>query len=417
MQTKHQDELLPSMRYDSEPTASYIESCRMVRFRPAAGDRYSPQQRTMRFNLQDQCWLEPGSVRLQFQLNNLEATILRPIAGVLSMFTSAKLYAGGQLVECVEELGALATILDKLKPSKRRLNDSMMSHVLTDVTGDGDARSDLGGNQSRRCITELPLGLFKSAGKMIPLHLLQGLVVELTLGDALQAIATTPVDAVVVSQKWDISDVSLMASCLHVNSAISVQYHNHLAQGLDMPISFSSVIGTRHISVTNSFTLSLSRSLTHCKQLYFVLVSNEAGNKEVKDFKINVAGVGVNLARDAFTWQVQVGSHRYPDFPVIGAAESYHRLLQAASVANTSDDIAITPAAFVGTGAVFGINFEKLGDQTAFSGINTRGQVLTLTVSNAWDTTTDNNPRTILVYQVYDSILNIRGPSGVDIVD
>ena len=72
VQTKHQDELLPSMKYDSEPTASYIESCRMVRFRPAAGDRYSPQQRTMRFNLQDHCWLEPGLVRLQFQLNNLD---------------------------------------------------------------------------------------------------------------------------------------------------------------------------------------------------------------------------------------------------------------------------------------------------------------------------------------------------------
>ena len=411
VQTKHQDELLPSMRYDSEPTASYIESCRMVRFRPAAGDRYSPQQRTMRFNLQDHCWLEPGSVRLQFQLTNLAGDILRPIAHPLAMFTSAKLYAGGQLVECIEELGPLATILDKLKPFRRRLNDSMMSHVLT--AGDGDDRADLAANQSRRCITELPLGLFKSAGKMIPLHLLQGLVVELTLGDALQAIATT--GTTVVSQAWDISDVSLCANCLAVNSAISVQYHNHLSQGLDMPISFSSVVGTRHISVTNSFTLSLARSLTHLKQLYFVMVSTAVGNKEVKDFKINVEGTGVNMARDAFNWQVQVGSQRYPDFPVIGAAETYHRLLQAAGVANNSDDISITPASFVNTGAVFGINFEKLGDQAAFSGISTRGQVLTLTVSNAWQG--DNNPRTILVYQVYDSILNIRGPSGVDVVD
>ena len=32
VQSKHQDELLPSMRYDSEPTASYIDSCRVCRF-------------------------------------------------------------------------------------------------------------------------------------------------------------------------------------------------------------------------------------------------------------------------------------------------------------------------------------------------------------------------------------------------
>ena len=150
------------------------------------------------------------------------------------------------------------------------------------------------------------------------------------------------------------------------------------------------------------------------------MVSSEAGNRDVRDFKINVKPEGpVDMARDAFQWQVQVGSHRYPDFPVIGAAESYHRLLQAEGVANTNDEIAITPAGYVSTSAVFGLNFEKMGD-AAFSGINTRGQVLTLTVSNAWDTsgaTPDNNARSIFIYQVYDSILNIRGPSGVDVVD
>ena len=112
VQAKHQDELLPSMTYNREPTASYIESCRMVRFRPSAGDRYSPAQRTIRFNLQDKCWLEPSSVRLQFQLNNLDNTNpLVPIAHAMSMFTNIKLYAGGQLCENIEELGPLQTFL------------------------------------------------------------------------------------------------------------------------------------------------------------------------------------------------------------------------------------------------------------------------------------------------------------------
>ena len=143
VQSKHQDELLPSMRYDSEPTASYIESCRMVRFRPSAGDRYSPSQRVIRFNLQDQCWLEPSSVRLQFQLNNLGASALEPIAHPLAMFSNVKLYAGGQLCENIEELGPLATILDKLKPYVRRANDSMMSRTLKQGSGRLDCRAHL----------------------------------------------------------------------------------------------------------------------------------------------------------------------------------------------------------------------------------------------------------------------------------
>ena len=90
VQAKHQDELLPSMKYDREPTASYIESCRVVRFRPSVGDRYSPSQRTIRFILQDHCWLEPSSVRLQSQLSNLVAKELAPIAHPMSMFVNVK---------------------------------------------------------------------------------------------------------------------------------------------------------------------------------------------------------------------------------------------------------------------------------------------------------------------------------------
>ena len=167
VQSKHQDELLPSMCYASAPTASYIESRRMVRFRPASGGRFSPSQRTIRFNLQDHCWLEPSSVRLQFQLNNLDATnALVPVAHPMSMFTNIKLYASGQIVENSEELCPLAISLDKLKPYVRRVNDSMMSHTLKQGSGHLDGRAHLPSSDSRTCICELPLGLFRS-GKLI----------------------------------------------------------------------------------------------------------------------------------------------------------------------------------------------------------------------------------------------------------
>ena len=108
---------------------------------------------------------------------------------------------------------------------------------------------------------------------------------------------------------------------------------------------------------------------------------------------------------------------------MVGVAESYYRLTQSTGIAGTLEDMSLTPHVYVnGTGAVFGINFEKLGDQAAFSGINTQGQVMTLTVSKAWEPSltdpADNNARHVFCYQVYDSILNIRGfAGGVDIVD
>ena len=80
----------------------------------------------------------------------------------MSMFTNIKLYAGGQLVENVEELGPLANSLDKLKLYVRRVSDSMMSHTLKQGSGHLDGRSHVPSADSRRRIMELPLGLFKS---------------------------------------------------------------------------------------------------------------------------------------------------------------------------------------------------------------------------------------------------------------
>ena len=87
---------------------------------------------------------------------------------------------------------------------------------------------------------------------------MSGLGVELTLGDAGQAFNVETNAA-----NWDISDVNSLGNCLHDNSTISEQYQNHLAQGLEMPISFTSVVGTMHVATNKTLTISLARSLTH----------------------------------------------------------------------------------------------------------------------------------------------------------
>ena len=115
----------------------------------------------------------------------------------------------------------------------------------------------------------------------------------------------------------------------------------------------------------------------------------------------------MTTAADLFTWQAVCGSRRYPEYPVQGAAESYYRLQQAAHVANV-EDISLTPAVYTTRAAIFAITFENMGEQAAFSGINTQGQTLSLVVSNAWPSD-DNNPRHVFCFQLYDSILNVRG--------
>ena len=65
------DGLVPGLNYGpAGNTAEYVKASKLVKFRPEAGDRYSPgAAKVIRFRLVDDCWL--NSVRLQVTLNNL----------------------------------------------------------------------------------------------------------------------------------------------------------------------------------------------------------------------------------------------------------------------------------------------------------------------------------------------------------
>ena len=70
---------------------------------------------------------------------------------------------------------------------------------------------------SRRLLIELPFGMFRQH-RWLPLHILSQLVVELTLGPALNAFGEA-------NANWSLSDVALLGTCLHVDSSVTMQYH------------------------------------------------------------------------------------------------------------------------------------------------------------------------------------------------
>ena len=113
------------------------------------------------------------------------------------------------------------------------------------------------------------------------------------------------------------------------------------------------------------------------------------------------------------SFQVQVGSAKFPDNECIGVGESYFRLLQATGHEKDKEDIAISPFDYCNDCAIFGIDFEKAGNEALFTGISTRdGKVMTLHVTNTQVTSAE--PHTIFVYQVYGGVCNIR-KTAVDV--
>ena len=115
----------------------------------------------------------------------------------------------------------------------------------------------------------------------------------------------------------------------------------------------------------------------------------------------------MNLAQDTMSFQVQIGSQKFPDNECAGVSEAFFRLIQACGHEKDHDDIAVSPTEFVGARDVFGIDLEKAGNEALYSGISTRdGKVTTWHVKNSQVTV--DNPHTVFVYQVYDGVCNIR---------
>ena len=210
------------------PSAEYVKQARQVRWRAQAGDRFSDASRTIRFNLADDCWLQSQTLRLQFSITNKSGTaILTPTAHPMAMFENVRLYIGGQVAENIDNVTVLGNLLDLFKPVTRRVAESLENHPLA---GNVDERLAIQATQTRRVIMELPLGFFKQR-IWAPLHLISNCVIELTLGDKLNAFKAGE------SDNYDLSDVSLLGTCLHVDSAISAGYHQHLDAGLPLQIA------------------------------------------------------------------------------------------------------------------------------------------------------------------------------------
>merc|ERR1712140_89948 len=150
------------------------------------------------------------------------------------MFENVRLYIGGQVAENMDNATILGNLLDLFKLAARRVAESLENHPLT---GNNDERFAIQAGQTRRFTMDLPLGFFKQR-IWAPLHLISNCVIELTLGDKLNAFKAGE------SDNYDLSDVSLMGTCLHVDSALSAGYHQHLDTGMPLPITYQTAVGT-----------------------------------------------------------------------------------------------------------------------------------------------------------------------------
>lgn len=440
-----EDALIGGLSYKLKPGASYVTNRRSVSFMASGGNQYSSNGvKVMRFNLTADQWLDPSSFRIAFQLNNKSLTDQPTVTrkGVKPLhwnpavfFRRARLIAGGQVIEDIDNFNRLSLMLTALKPEDEQLDiategfgsfDNKLDGVLTRFDEDQDERksyreSDFNESGvievSRRVMFKPMLGMFNQE-KLIPLRYCP-LQIELELvNNSADCCFTGVIETHTYHSDWDITDIQCKCDLLTLDNSLENEYASHLLSGKSLPINFSTYNHTNQATNGDKdFSAHISRSLTRLKSVCLTLhEADSAWYKECNNFyhpmgSTQYGGEAYHFPSEHQVW-IQIGSMLIPEYPVNGVSEAYYQLKKA-----VGHPFHIIGRWFRTRKYIIGFDCERIAG-AGFTGISTKnGDLLTVNFRNCKRQGYDNTePQRMYCALKYDAVINIKD-QGVELLD
>ena len=437
------DALIGGLSYKLKPGASYVTNRRSASFMASGGNQYSSTGvKVMRFNLTADQWLDPSTFRVAFQLNNKSLTDQPAVTrkGVKPLhwnpavfFRRARLIAGGQVIEYIDNFNRLSLMLTTLKRSEGQLEianegfgsiDNRLDGVLTRFEEDQDERksyreSDFSESGvievSRRVMFKPMLGMFNQ-GKLIPLRYCP-LQIELELvNNSADCVFNGVIETHTYHSDWDITDIQCKCDLLTLDNSLENEYASHLLSGKSLPINFNTWNHTNQATNGDKdFSAHISRALTRLKSVCLTLHRNDdAWYKECNDFyhpMVAQGGEAYHFPSEHQVW-IQIGSMLIPEYPVNGVSEAYYQLKKA-----VGHPFHIIGRWFRTRKYIIGFDCEKIAG-AGFTGISTKnGDLLIVSFRNCKRQGEDGSgPQRMYCALNYGAVLNIRD-QGVELLD
>ena len=349
-------------------------------------------------------------MRFSFDLRELGGastlTLLSPKA--ISLFQRARVICGSTIVDDVDYVGRVVTMLDRLKPANRAQNEMIMNGggVNTSLQSASGTLKPITASGARTFVCDLSfLGLFNQH-KWIPCGLMGSLVIELELNSDV-AYAT------IGSTDWCIENPVIFANDKILDSALQSKYVEHVMSGKNLPIVTSCLANTLHIVPSATFTVALARGFSRLNAIILTLHNaNDAGTKQINDFHHPAGGAApIGFTADSVKLQVQIGAKKMPEYEISSVAEFYYRLQEVVGVLTGESAMNIDSRQYHSTAFIAGINMEKLsGSGADYSGINSKEQLLTASWKGC------GAASQCYITLVYQSIINVKS-GGVELLD
>jgi hypothetical protein len=176
------------------------------------------------------------------------------------------------------------------------------------------------------------------------------------------------------------------------------------------------MVTTKHLVTESTFTIPIVRGFSHLCQVYMTLHKRSVSSeKPILDFYSPVNNAVLSTTSDVATFQLSIGSRRWPERPSDSVGEQWLRLREAAGVLYGESEISILPTDFINRKAIVAWDLEKVGHQGAsHSGLSTKnGDIMTIDVKNSGLGTSGDY---FLIYMVYENLFALRDGS-VDVYD
>jgi hypothetical protein len=408
-----EDYLIDGLSFKLPQGSSYITDRRKTTFWASGSNIYKPLQGTkvVRFllNGDDGTWLDPSTIRVQFDLKNNETVTnkeVRPLGNPHLFFRRARVLVGNQLAEDVLDYNRTHEMFFSFMPDNvrdnidiegfgRRWDDkqSKYGHTFTDQTMHGVPGTDY------RTVSFKPmLGLVQQS-KLIPLKFAP-IILELeVVNSQLDPIITpgkknTPTDSTIVfvsgtaspgeaqtGTDWSIENICIKCDCCTLDNSLNNSYVEHLLSGKALPIKYSTFINQQSSISGKNIAIQVARAVSRLQKCFITLYKTPATetilDKQAIKFYHPMDLGNTYRSHLELEFQIQLGSKLYPEYPVRSISECFSILKQTLNLPDWGlHSVGIDFHQYIDDKFIFGMSFEKV-PESSWTGTNTKaGQVL-----------------------------------------
>ena len=419
-----EDQLVDPLSFKLNKTASYITKRRSCTFHASGSNIYHPRTgvKLIKILISGHDWLDPGTVRIMFDLKNDDGILgLYPVGGTHGFFNRLRILAQGQVIEDINDYNRVHEMFQVFSASESRDNDyaSGLGNNWQAHATSKELRMNTKGlvvippSMAATVMLKLNAGIFQTK-KYLPLQFMP-LTIELSLvDDPLEPIiygATPPsgtVDANVFynndsSNQWSILNVQAKCDLVTLDNSYEEDFFKSLSEGTPLYINYNTLISQiQTISGNSNLNVNVSRSLTRLKSVFVSLIKNltpdattgggflnrrnidHVGSKVWNEFFSPMyseydLSPKVHTPEGEFEFQLQIGSFLFPEYRIRSHAEAFYNLQKTLGIrSNSMHNFNVSGDEYRRDKLILGIDTEKILE-AGFSGLSTRsGDLMTV---------------------------------------